>query len=79
VQRCYERWLEDQQAGGRRFRPQQRAWLDEIARYMGVNLRVTPETLRQSPFANRGGAWAFREEFGEQWEWVLAELNEKLI
>jgi type I restriction enzyme R subunit len=79
VQRRYERWLEDQQAGGRRFRPQQRAWLDEIARYMGVNLRVTPETLRQSPFANRGGAWAFREEFGEQWEWVLAELNEKLI
>ena len=55
VQRRYQEWLAAQAAQGRQFTPQQRWWLDEIARHIGINLSISVEDLNYYGFQNRGG------------------------
>ena len=40
---------------GRQFTPQERWWLDEIARHIGINLSIGVEDLNSYGFQNRGG------------------------
>ena len=40
VRQRYEAWLQDQEAAGRAFTPEQRWWLDRIAEQIGLNLSI---------------------------------------
>ena len=78
VQQRYQDWLANQSKNGIEFTPQQRWWLDEIARYIGINLSIHLEDLNSYSFQNRGGQLAARRLFGNQMNALLAELNENL-
>ena len=78
VQRRYQGWLEAQQAAGRQFSEQQRWWLDEIAKYIGINISVSLEDLNYYGFQARGGQMAAQRLFGPQLGALVEELNAAL-
>jgi type I restriction enzyme R subunit len=78
VRARYEDWLAAQAAAGRRFTPQQRWWLDEIAQHVGVNLAIAPDDFDYGEFFNRGGRVAAVRTFGPELSAILDELNQVL-
>jgi type I restriction enzyme R subunit len=75
----YADWLKAQEVGGRLFTTEQRWWLDEIARQIGVNLSLKPDDLNVGEFFNRGGQVAAVRLFGAGLPSLLDELNAKLV
>jgi type I restriction enzyme R subunit len=75
VARRYAVWMADQEAAGTQFTPEQRAWLDLIARHVGVNLAISAEDFEYGEFFNRGGLFKARQLFGAKLEPMLDELN----
>jgi type I restriction enzyme R subunit len=73
VGRRYREWL-----AGKEFTPQQRWWLDEIARHIGINLSIQVEDLNYYAFQNRGGQVAAVRVFGMGLNSLLDELNIEL-
>jgi type I restriction enzyme R subunit len=67
----YQEWLARRPA----FTPQQRWWLDEIARHIGINLSIQVEDLNSYAFQNRGGQVAAVRVFGAGLVVLLEELN----
>lgn len=78
VQQRYEAWLQSQEAQGKIFTPQQRWWLDEIARHIGINVSISMDDLNYFGFQARGGQLAAKRLFGDQIETVIEELNKEL-
>ncbi len=78
VARRYAEWMADQEAQGRIFTPEQRWWLDQIARHIGVNLAISPEDLSAPPFFDRGGLFGAARVLGPDVKRVLEEMNEAL-
>ncbi len=73
VQSRYREWLV-----GKDFTPQQRWWLDEIARYIGINVSISPEDLNYYGFQARGGQVVAIKMFGNGLPIILDELNTAL-
>ena len=78
VARRYAEWMADQEAQGRTFTPEQRWWLDGIARHIGVNLAISPDDLSAPPFFDRGGLFGAARVLGPNVRRVLEEMNEAL-
>jgi len=78
VQGRYHDWLAAQAAAGREFTPQQRWWLDEIARHIGINVSISVEDLNDFAFRQRGGQLAAVRAFGPELPALLEELNTQL-
>ena len=78
VQRRYQEWLAAQTASGKEFTPQQRWWLDEIARHIGINVSISLDDLNYYGFQNRGGQVAAQRLFGAALGSLLEELNTTL-
>jgi type I restriction enzyme, R subunit len=70
VAKRYQAWLE-----GKEFTPQQRWWLDEIARHVGINVSIRMEDLNAYGFQRRGGEVAARRLFGVELPELLEEIN----
>ncbi|HEY4718933.1 MAG TPA: type I restriction-modification enzyme R subunit C-terminal domain-containing protein [Anaerolineales bacterium] len=78
VQQRYQQWLAAQAATGDQFSPQQRWWLDEIARHIGINVSISVEDLNYFAFQPRGGQVAALRVFGSGLPKLLEEINEAL-
>ena len=78
VQRRYREWLDAQELAGRTFGREQRRWLDEIARHIGVNLAFTQDDLNDY-FHSEGGLFAARRLFGDELPALLEQLNQALV
>jgi type I restriction enzyme, R subunit len=79
VRERYEAWLAAQEAAGKGFTPEQRWWLDKIAEYIGLNLRISPQDFEiDGDFVNRGGRWGVSAAFGTEWYAILNDLNQEL-
>jgi type I restriction enzyme R subunit len=78
VARRYQDWLAAQAAAGRAFTPQERWWLDEIARHIGINVSVRLEDLNSYGFQRRGGQVAAQRLFGVGLGALSDELNTAL-
>jgi type I restriction enzyme, R subunit len=89
VARRYQEWLEGVEVSqpvrgdlpgrpykpNRPFTPEQRWWLDEIARHIGINVSIKLEDLNAYGFQQRGGLVAARRLFGEGLPDLLEEFN----
>jgi len=73
VERRYCEWLV-----GKDFTSQQRWWLDEIARYIGINVSISQEDLNYYGFQARGGQVAAIRLFGARLPVLLENLNAEL-
>jgi type I restriction enzyme R subunit len=78
VQVRYQEWLESQTRKGKHFTEQQRWWLDEIAKNMGINVSVSLDDLNYYGFQQRGGQLAAQRLFGTQLASLVEELNQAL-
>lgn len=78
VQQRYQEWLLVQEAGDQQFGAQERWWLDEIARHIGINVSIKMEDLNYYGFQARGGQVAAVRLFGEKLPVLLEDLNTKL-
>lgn len=74
----YQEWLAAHATAGQNFTPQQRWWLDEIARQIGINLSVSLEDLNSYGFQRRGGQVAAQRLFGVGLGALLDEMNTAL-
>ena len=78
VEERYQRWLADQEAGGVRFTPEQRRWLDAIKDHIANSLSIERDDLDEVPFNQIGGLGRAHELFGERLPAILDELNMRL-
>lgn len=78
VNRRYQDWLAGKAATGKPFSPQERWWLDEIARHIGINVSINLDDLNFFAFQQRGGQVAAYRLFGTQLPELLEELNTTL-
>jgi len=78
VAQRYAEWLRAQEAAGVRFTEQQRWWLDEIARHIGINVSISVEDLNLYGFQRRGGQVAAARLFGARLPELIEELNTSL-
>jgi type I restriction enzyme R subunit len=79
VQRRYQEWLAAQARAGRSFTPEQRWWLDEIARHIGVNVDITPEDFDYGEFQAKGGRLAAARAFGPGFWSLVEQMNAELV
>jgi len=70
VERRYREWLSEKD-----FTPQERVWLDEIARHIGINVSISVEDLNYFGFRARGGEVAALRLFGAKLSSLLKDLN----
>ena len=70
VERSYHEWL-----AGKDFTSQQRLWLDEIARHIGINVSISQDDLNYYGFQARGGQVGAMKAFGTKLPVLLAEMN----
>jgi type I restriction enzyme R subunit len=75
VQRRYQEWLAARTAYEKAFSPQQRWWLDEIARQIGINVSLNLDDLNYFDFQARGGQVAALRLFGTELGSLIEELN----
>ena len=73
VEKRYQEWLV-----GKDFTHQQRWWLDEIARHIGINVSICQEDLNSYGFQARGGQVAAIRLFGARLPVLLENLNAEL-
>ncbi len=60
----YNEWLKSRISPNSTFTPEQRWWLDEIARHISVNLTIEVDDFDAGEFFKRGGRMAFPRVFG---------------
>lgn len=72
-------WLAAQEAGGRRFTPEQRRWLEAIRDHVATSLRIDRDDFDYTPFTQHGGLGKVYQVFGDELPALLDELNEVLV
>lgn len=75
VERHYREWLAAKAESGVDFNPQQRWWLDEIAKHIGINISISLDDLNYYGFQQRGGQLAAQRLFGTELARLVDELN----
>ena len=75
----FANWLGQQSNKGKSFNPEQMRWLEMIRDRIAGDAEVRMEDFDDVPFSNEGGLGKFYEVFGDEYEAVVAELNERLV
>lgn len=78
VRAKFDNWLQEQQAHGTQFTPEQLEWLTMIRDHVATSLSVSAEDFDEVPFNQHGGLWAAHKAFGDDFDSLLEELSEVL-
>jgi type I restriction enzyme R subunit len=76
ARRRFDAWLVRIESSGRRFNPEQMAWLEAIRDHVAANLEIDMDDFEYPPFAQRGGLGAAHRAFGNELKNVLDEVTE---
>ena len=80
VARNFKNWIFKRHAGkGEKFNAQQMEWLQMIRDHIASSVHIDTEALDFAPFDRAGGLGEFYEQFGDDYEAVLDEINEALV
>jgi type I restriction enzyme R subunit len=74
----FDKWLAEQETGGRKFTDEQRQWLTAIRDHIAASVSIEADDLELSPFSKWGGLGKAYQVFGERLHPMLNELNEVL-
>ena len=75
----FMQWTLRRNAGAVHFTEEQMEWLRLIKDHIAASLSVEPSDLDLNPFDHKGGLGRFYEVFGDNYEELLAEMNEVLV
>ena len=78
VNHHFNNWLTHQKKLGKKFTSEQVEWLEMIKNHIAASLRIEMEDFGYAPFYERGGVVKLDRIFGNDSNWILDELNEKL-
>jgi type I restriction enzyme R subunit len=78
VEKRFANWITAQEAGGRRFTPEQREWLGMMKDHIASSLAMEISDFDQVPFAQEGGLGRASQVFGKELQEIVRELNEVL-
>lgn len=80
VARNFKRWIFKRHEGkGEKFSAQQMEWLKMIRHHIASSVHIDAKALDLAPFNGVGGLGEFHEQFGDEYEAVLDEINEALV
>jgi len=79
INRNFKDWVFRKNAGHIQFTEEQMEWLRMIKDHIMTSLKITPEHFNYTPFDALGGIGKFYQEFGEDYDKILKELNEVLV
>lgn len=80
VARNFKNWIFKRHAGkGEKFNEQQMEWLQMIRDHIAGSVHIDANALDFAPFDRAGGLGEFYEQFGDEYEAVLDEINEALV
>jgi type I restriction enzyme R subunit len=74
----FQRWTAQQANQGRRFTPEQVAWLQMIRDHIATSLEMTLDDFGYTPFVEEGGLGRAMQVFGKGLNPLIDELNEAL-
>ena len=75
----FMQWTLRRNAGAVHFTEEQMEWLRMIKDHIVSSLSIEPEDLDLSPFDHKGGLGRFYDVFGDEYDSILKEMNEKLV
>jgi type I restriction enzyme R subunit len=78
VDRNFQSWVFQKQAGATKFTEEQMQWLRMIKDYVAGSFHVEKEDFELDPFNKNGGLGKMWQLFGEQTDEIINELNEVL-
>ena len=79
VNENFKQWIFEKNAGQhKRFTEAQMAWLRMIRDHIASSYHLEKEDLDYAPFDAQGGIGGMYQEFGEEIEEIIGEMNEKL-
>jgi len=78
VDRNFQTWVFQKQAGATKFTEEQMNWLRMIKDYVATSFHVEKDDFELDPFNKNGGLGKMWQLFGEQTEEIIEELNEVL-
>ena len=74
----FQKWLSTQELSGRKFTPEQKDWLLMIKDHIASSANITLEDMEYTPFIKKGGLVRMSKVFGDDYEKILIEIQNKL-
>ena len=75
VKERFEEWIKGQEAGGKKFTPEQREWLELMRDHIAGSLAIDADAFEYAPFSQKGGLGRASTVFGKEFTKVIEELN----
>ena len=79
VKERFEEWFKGQEAGGRKFTPEQREWLELMRDCVAGSLSIDVEAFDLPPLSQKGGLGKASVVFGKDFTKIITELNGVLV
>jgi type I restriction enzyme R subunit len=78
VNRNFQKWVFDKQAGPLKFSEEQMAWLRMIKEHIISSVHIEKDDLDYTPFDGKGGIGKMVQLFGDEMDTVIDEINATL-
>jgi len=78
VNRNFQKWVFDKQAGPLKFSEEQMAWLRMIKEHIISSVHIEKDDLDYAPFDGKGGIGKMSQLFGDEMDPIVDEMNEAL-
>jgi type I restriction enzyme R subunit len=78
VNRNFQKWVFDKQAGPLKFSEEQMAWLRMIKEHIISSVHIEKDDLDYAPFDGKGGIGKMVQLFGDEMDTVIDEINATL-
>ena len=78
VNRNFQKWVFDKQAGPLKFSEEQMVWLRMIKEHIISSVHIEEDDLDYAPFDGKGGVGKMHQLFGDEMDVIIDEMNEAL-
>ncbi|MCZ7402264.1 MAG: DEAD/DEAH box helicase family protein [Candidatus Methanoperedens sp.] len=78
VDRNFQKWVFDKQAGALKFNEEQMTWLRKMKDHIAISFHIEVDDMDRTPFDAHGGRGMMFKLFGNRMNTVISEMNEAL-
>jgi len=78
VNRNFQKWVFEKQAGPLKYNEEQMEWLRMIKNHIITSIHIEKDDLDYAPFDGKGGIGKMHQLFGKEMDTIMNEMNEAL-